>query len=61
MPHKKKGKTWKKIEVNNSEHMGKILNVRCCCKGESIVGQATVSIASVLDYFGNELAIKSHA
>jgi len=62
MAHRKnKGKTWRKIKVNNSEHFGKILNVRCCCEGESIIGQAVVSISSVLDFFGDELAIKSHA
>lgn len=62
MPHKKrKGKTWKKIEVNSMEHIGEILNVRCCCDGRRIKGAAMVARDTILGYFGKELAIKSHA
>jgi len=62
MPHKKgKGKTWRKVEVDNKKHFGKILDVRCCCEGEKIIGAGVVSMNSMLDYYGGVLAIKMHA
>jgi len=65
MPHKKrKGKTWKKIGVDNELHIGETLNVRCCCQPQKILGQIKITKDNIyellLKWFGNtEVAIYS--
>jgi len=61
MAHTKGKKSWRKKKVNTIDHLGKILNVRCCCEGEKIIGRETVNMQTLLDFFHGELAIKSHA
>ena len=58
MPHKKKGKTWRKEPVNIND-APEVLNVRCCCTPKKILGFIPLEFAKnyILKYFGDDKEI----
>lgn len=58
MPHKRKGKTWKKGKVDTS-NLPELLNVRCCCTPKKVLGIIPAKFVKSLKlkYFGDEIAV----